>query len=200
MTLCTRLIPGSVVLLCVVALLFPPRSATQAAASTTASIEARRQQLLSLFDEEWQYVLRTSPERATILGDSRYNDRLSDDSPQFFQSDLEQKRKFLARFEAIAPAGFSQQDALSRELMIRELRQDIEGARFKHWEMPVNQMGGLHLELPDLVTLTPFNTVGDYDNYLARLHQVRHAFDQVTANMRQGLQDGLMPPRYLLEK
>ena len=200
MTLCTRLMPGSVVLLCVVALLFPTRSATQAAASTTASIEARRQQLLSLFDEEWQYVLRTSPERATILGDSRYNDRLSDDSPQFFQSDLEQKRKFLALFEAIAPAGFSQQDALSRELMIRELRQDIEGARFKHWEMPVNQMGGLHLELPDLVTLTPFNTVGDYDNYLARLHQVRHAFDQVTANMRQGLQDGLMPPRYLLEK
>ena len=198
MTLCARLMPGCIVLLCVVALLLPLHSSAQGTAA--ASIEARRQQLLSLFDEEWQYVLRSSPEYATMLGDNRYNDRLSDDSPEFFQSDLEQKRKFLARFEAVDPAGLSRQDTLSRELMIRELRQDIDGAKFKHWEMPVNQMGGLHLELPDLVTLTPFNTVSDYDNYLARLKQIPHAFDQVTANMRQGLRDGLMPPRFLLEK
>src|SRR5882724_2534636 len=145
-TFCSRLTPGSVVLLCFVALLFPVRSSAQGVASTPASVEARRQQLLSLFDEEWQYVLRTSPEFATTLGDNRYNDRLSDESPEFFQSDLEQKRKFLARFEAIDPAGFSRQDSISRELMIRELRQDIDGAKFKHWDIPVNQMGGLHLE------------------------------------------------------
>jgi uncharacterized protein (DUF885 family) len=84
--------------------------------------------------------------------------------------------------------------------MIRRLREEIEGAQFRQWEMPVNQMGGLHLELPDLVVLTPFNSVADYNNYLARLHQIPHAFDQVTANMRQGMRDGLMPPRYLLEK
>lgn len=200
MTPCARLMHGCVIFLCVVAGFLPPHSSAQATASTTASVEERQQQLLSLFDEEWQYTLRTSPEYATTLGDNRYNNRLSDDSPEFFQSDLDQKRKFLARFEAIDPIGFSQQDALSRDLMIRELRQDIEGAKFRNWEMPVNQMGGLHLDLPDLVTLTPFNNVSDYDNYLARLHQIPHAFDQVTANMRRGLHDNLMPPRYLLEK
>ncbi len=202
MTLCARLVPGCAMLLSLVPVCFvalaPVPSIAQSA--TPTSVETRRQQLLSLFDEEWQYTLRTSPEWATMLGDTRYNDRLSDNSPEFFQSDLEQKRKFLTRFEAIDPAGFSPQDTLSRELMIRELRQDIEGAKFKQWEMPVNQMGGLHLELPDLVTLTPFKTVADYDNYLARLKQIPHAFDQLTANMRQGMHDGLMPPRYLLEK
>jgi uncharacterized protein (DUF885 family) len=198
MSLCARLIPSCIVPFCVVALLVPAHSSAQGIA--TPSVETRRQQLFLLFDEEWQYSLRTNPEWATMLGDTRYNDRLSDNSPGFFQSDLEQKRKFLTRFEAIDPAGFSTQDTLSRELMIRRLRQDIEGAKFKHWEMPVNQMGGLHLELPDLIVLTPFKTVSDYDNYLARLHQIPHAFDQVIANMRQGLHDGLMPPRYLLEK
>src|SRR5450755_1840383 len=163
MTSCARPISGLIVLLCATALLFPLHSLAQGTPSTPTSIEARRQQLLSLFDEEWQYVLRTSPEWATMLGDSRYNDRLSDVSPEFFQSDLAQKRKFLTRFEAIDPAGFSRQDALSRELMMRELRQNIEEAKFKHWEMPVNQMGGLHLELPDLVSLTRFKTVADYD-------------------------------------
>ena len=180
--------------------MFPQFSSAQNNASATAAVESRRQQLLSLFDEQWQYTLRTNPEWSTMLGDNRYNDRLSDESPEFFQSELEQERKFLARFEAIDPAGFSRQDTLSRELMIRQLRQEIEGSQFKPWEMPVNQMNGMHLELPDIVALTPFNTVADYDNYLARLRQIPHAFDQVTANMRQGLRDGLMPPRYLLEK
>jgi len=156
--------------------------------------------MLSLFEEEWEYELHVNPERATALGDPRYNDRLSDESPEFFQSDLNQKRNFLARFGAIDSSGFSRQDALSLKLMIERLNQDIEGAKFKPWEMPVNQMNGPHLELPDLIVLTPFNTVADYESYLARLRQVPRLFDQVTMNMRQGMRDGLMPPRYLLEK
>lgn len=168
--------------------------------ANSATVEARRQQLLALFDEQWQYEMRVHPEWATSLGDNRYNDRLEDESIEFIQDDLEQTRKFLARFEAIDPAGLPDQDALSRQLIIRELRQDIEGAQFKHWEMPVNQRDGPHLELPDLVTLTPFNTSKDYENYIARLRQIPRVFDQVIANMRQGMRDGLMPPRYLLEK
>jgi len=162
--------------------------------------ESQRTQFLSLLDEEWQYELRSDPEMATTLGDNRYNDRLTDHSPQFHESDLEAKRNFLARFEAVDPVGFPPQDALSRTLMIRNLRREIEGAQFKSWEMPVNQMAGPHIDLLDLVTLTPFNDLHDYDNYQSRLHQVSRALDQTIANMRQGLQDHLMPPRYLLEK
>lgn len=199
MNLCIRPILGCLVFICVLTPLLRLTSVAQNA-SALASVENRGEQLLSLFDEEWQYELRTNPEWATQLGDNRYNDRLSDSSPEFFQADVELKRGFLTRFQAIDPTGLSRPDMLSRELMIRRLREEIEGAQFRQWEMPVNQMGGLHLELPDLVVLTPFNSVADYNNYLARLHQIPHAFDQVTANMRQGMRDGLMPPRYLLEK
>jgi uncharacterized protein (DUF885 family) len=171
-----------------------------AAQNTMQSAEARRQQFLSLLDEEWQYELRSSPEFATSVGDNRYNDRLGDASPEFFQADLEQRRKFLARFEAINASGFSRQDALSRELMIRELQEQIDGARFKNWEMPVNQRDGPHLDLPSLISLTPFNSLQDYENYLSRLRQISRVFEQTTTNMRQGMRDGLMPPRYLLEK
>jgi uncharacterized protein (DUF885 family) len=174
---------------------------TLVAQKTQASdIGNRRSQLLSLFDEQWQYELRTSPEMATSLGDNRYNDRLNDRSPESYQSDLEARRKFLARFEAVDPAGFSAQDALSRELMIRNLRQDIEEAVFKPWEMPVNQMEGPHLGWLEMVSLTPFKSVKDYEDYLSRLRQIPKALDQVTGNMRQGMKDRLMPSRYLLEK
>jgi uncharacterized protein (DUF885 family) len=158
------------------------------------------QQLHALFDEEWQYELRTSPESATALGDNRYNDRLSDYSAEFHRKDLDETRKFLARFAAVPTTGLSQEDRLSRELMIRNLREQIEGAQFKSWEMSVSQNGGPQIELPDLITITPFNTVKDYENYIARLKQIPRVFDQVTANLQQGMKDRLMPPRFLLEK
>jgi len=188
--------------LCLVALSFflPSLSLTFSQEKPSGGVENRSRQLKARLDEEWQYELRTSPEFATSIGDSRYNDKLSDNSPDFFRSDVEQKRKFLASFEAIDPSGFSEQDRLSHDLVIRQLRQEIEGAKFKNWEMPVNQMGGPHLELPDLVTLTPFKSVKDYENYISRLHKIPHLFDQTTANMRQGMADHLMPPRFLLEK
>jgi uncharacterized protein (DUF885 family) len=177
-----------------------PAFSQETSASSMATVESRTHDLASLLDEEWEYELRTSPEFATSIGDPRYNDRFSDESPEFHHSDVEQKRKFLARFEGIDPSGFSEQDKLSRQLMVRQLQQDIEGARLKNWEMPVNQMRGPHLELPDLTTLTPFNAVKDYEDYISRLKQIPHVLDQVTANMRRGMADHLMPPRFLLEK
>jgi uncharacterized protein (DUF885 family) len=169
-------------------------------AEPSAAKSDNQKQLRALFDEEWEYQLKQSPETATALGDNRYNDRLDDYSAEAEQADLAEKRKFLTRFEAVDASGLAQQDALSRELMTRNLKQEIDGAQFKSWEMPVNQMNGPHLSLVDMVTIMPFNTAHDYDNYLSRLHQIPRVFDQVTANMRQGMKDRLMQPRYLLEK
>jgi uncharacterized protein (DUF885 family) len=182
--------------------MFPKLDAAQNSSvqNTKSNAQARRQDFLSLLDGEWQYELRSSPEFATAVGDNRYNDRLSDVSPEFFQSDIEQRRKFLARFEAIDPSGFSQQDVLSRELMIRNLREQIEGAQFKNWEMPVNQRDGPQVDLPYLITLTPFNSLQDYENFLLRMQQISRVFEQTTGNMRQGMRDRLMPPGFLLDK
>jgi len=165
-----------------------------------STFDARHKQFLALLDEEWQYEMRSSPEFATSVGDNRYNDRWSDYSPEFFQSDIEQRGKFLARFEAIDATGFSQQDALSLKLTIRELKEQIEGAQFKNWEMPVNQRDGPQVDLPYLISLMPFNSLQDYENYLSRLRQISRVFEQITANMSRGLSDRLMPPGYLLDK
>ena len=71
-----------------------------------------------------------SPEFATTVGDKRYNDRLSDHSPEFFKSDLEQKRKFLARFEAIdpraSPAGRSQPRVDDSRIAARYRRRKVQ--------------------------------------------------------------------------
>ena len=54
-------------------------------------------------------------------------------------------RSSCKRFEAIDTTGFPEQEKLNRDLMVRDLRDGIEGAKFKDWQMPVNQMSGIHL-------------------------------------------------------
>lgn len=71
-----------------------------------ASLDARRKALNELLAEQWEYNLRTNPIQATILGDKRYNDQLGDFSEEAVRKDLGEARKFLGRFEAIAPPVF----------------------------------------------------------------------------------------------
>lgn len=88
------------VLLCTIAGLLSVVCAAQAGAPSgeKPSVDSRRQQLQSLFDEQWEYEMRVHPEYATALGDNRYNDRLDDESAEAVKAELEQTRKFLARF------------------------------------------------------------------------------------------------------
>jgi uncharacterized protein (DUF885 family) len=76
----------------------------------------------------------------------------------------------------------------------------LEGARFKPWEMPVDQQSGIQISLPDLVTVLSFESVKDYEDYISRLRQIPRALDQTTVQMRKGMNEKLMPPRFLLEK
>ena len=162
-------------------------------------LEARRAELNRLLAEEWQYTLRTQPELATQVGDSRYNDRLNDYSDQAIADELAHSRESLHRFEAIDVSGFPERERLNQVLMVRGLRTEIEAARFKDWEMPVTQFNGIHLQYASLVVDTPFRNVKDYQDYLARLHQIPRGLEQATAHMRNGLRDHLMPPKYILE-
>src|SRR5690606_31407600 len=57
-----------------------------------------------------------------------------------------------------------------------------------------------HLQAAQFVSAIPFNTTRDYENYIARLKALPGVFDQLTAILREGMKDGLMPPRFLLEK
>ena len=64
----------------------------------------------------------------------------------------------------------------------------------------MNQQNGVHTCLADLANSMPFDSVPHYQDYISRLHQIPRVLDQVTEVMRQGLKDGLMPPKLVLEK
>ena len=166
----------------------------------TESPEERSKELSTLFVEIWQDQLKHSPEFASSLGDKRYDDQLTDYSTQEINASLSRGRGYIEKLSLIDTTGLPEQEKLSTELMLRTLIDQQEGAKFKEWEMPVNQFSGFHTDLPQLVTHLQFDGVKDYDNYIARLQKVPKAFSQVMTNMELGIDEGRIPPQYLMEK
>ncbi len=175
-------------------------TASLSLAAVPADLESRRKAMKDLLAEHWEYVLSHNPEFASILGDKRWNDKVTDFSQEEIDRDLARSKDFLGRFEAIDPTGFPEQEVLTRTLLVRGFREQLEDARFKNWEMPVSQISGVHLDTPRLVSLLSFQTVKDYEDYVARLKALPRLFDQTVIQMRKGMAEGLMPPKFLLEK
>jgi len=171
-----------------------------AQAPAPASVAARSKALSALFAEIWEDRLKHSPEYASSLGDKRYNDQLTNYSVEEVNASLGRGRAFLQRLGEIDTTGLSTQEILSRDLMVHELTDAQEAARFKEWEMPVNQFSGFHTDLPRLVDDLSFDTVKDYDDYIARLKKIPVVFSQNMTNMQLGMDEGRVPPAYLLEK
>ena len=171
-----------------------------AAANAAPTVAARLAQQNALFDEQYESDLKAHPETATAYGDYRYNDQLNDYSLAAIDSQHERDAGFLKRLNGISTTGFPEQDTVSHQVMARSLEQRLADYGFKEYEMPVNQMSGPHIRLADLPLAVPLDTLQQYQDYIARLHQIPRVFTQTEEVLRAGQKDQLMPVRFLLEK
>jgi uncharacterized protein (DUF885 family) len=151
----------------------------------------------ALFEEYYQAGLKNAPERATSLGDYRYNNLLAHYSLKAIADQHAEADAFLARLEKISTDGMSDQDLLSHELMERQLKQADVNYSLKNYEMAINQQNGVHTSLADLPLSVPLDSVQHYEDYIARLQQIPRALEQTTEVLRQGEKDGLMPPKLI---
>jgi len=154
----------------------------------------------ALFEEFYQTGLKNSPERATSFGDYRYNSLLGQYSLEELARQHAEADDFLKRLKAIPTDGMGDNDLLSHRLLERQLEREDINYSLKNYEMPVNQQNGVHTRLADLALSVPFDSVPHYQDYISRLHQIPRVLDQTSQVMRQGLKDGLMPPKLVLEK
>ena len=175
-------------------------SQQQPPSASSFTVAQREKALNAVFSDYWEQQLKDSPEFASTLGDKRYDAQLSDYSVAGYNAQLQHDRVFLDRLGAIDTDGLPAQEQLSKDLLVRNLVDEQEEARFKPWEMPVSQFRGLHLELPQLVPQLSFDTADDYDHYITRLGKIPAAFAQITDNMMTGIDDNRLPPKFLLEK
>jgi uncharacterized protein (DUF885 family) len=171
-----------------------------AATPAVTSVAAQSKALSSLFRQIWEDRLKRSPEFASSIGDKRYDDQLTDYSTQALNAALARGRDYIEKLSEIDTTGLTDQEKLSADLMLRQLIEEQEGAKFKEWEMPVNQFYGFHTELPQLPGRLQFDSVKDYDDYITRLKKIPNAFSQIMTNMDLGADEGRVQVQYLMEK
>jgi uncharacterized protein (DUF885 family) len=157
--------------------------------------------LHALFDRQWEASSQRFPEAATVRGDLRYNDRLTDESPEAIAAWDAQVRAWLAQAESIPAGRLGDEDRLSRELFIGDLRrqiafQPLHGLR----DLRLAALGGSHSILADLMPATPVRTREQVEQLLRRMAAYPHRMAQEIALMREGMGLGWISPKNVLER
>jgi uncharacterized protein (DUF885 family) len=188
-------------------LAMPCGAATSAAGPAAAA-------LAKLLDAEWAYQLREFPERATTLGDHRYDDRLTDRSAAAIAARRTHHREKLAAVRAIDRSALAGEDRLSWDILEFTADLDVRGDElllsapgaagmpFSADDSPlsVNPMSGPQFSLPQLVRATRFVNEADYRHYLVRLGAVPKSLAELQAVLDAGRRVGWMPPKEALTR
>ena len=167
---------------------------------SAAATEDEAGKLHALFAEEWQWTLRNNPEFATSIGDPRYDDRLRDLAPAAIEASKAHKRELLGRIQRVDRARLKGQDVLSYDLFLREAEQGVALQRFPSELMPISQMNGVQLSIPQLPRVAPLRSVKNYDDFLARLEAYPRQVDQIIELMKAGIAAGWVRPAVPLRK
>ncbi|MEA1882599.1 MAG: DUF885 domain-containing protein, partial [Candidatus Marinimicrobia bacterium] len=154
--------------------------------------------LHQLFEDQWEKSLKEHPERATYLGDDRYNDRLTDMSMKAVDQRHKESQSLMKKLEKIPREKLNASDKLNYDLYHKQLKRGLDGFQFKGYLMPIDQMGGVQINAPNLVNITPFRNKQDFDNYLKRLEAFPIYMDQIIALMEEGLDEDMIQPGIIL--
>ncbi len=137
---------------------------------------------------------------ASSIGDKRYDDQLSDYSAEAYNDSLARGEAFIERLGAIDTTGMSDQEKLSKRLLVYDLVDQQEGSVCKPWQTPVTQFYGIQVDLPMLAEMLTFTSSDDYDHYIARLNKIPAAMLQISTDMMLGEQAGRTEPQYIMQK
>ena len=152
-----------------------------------------------LLQEEWEARLKNSPIFASSQGDRRYNRLWSDRSASAIKAYQDQSREFLRRTYAIDKAALSEADQMNFELFRRSLQNRVDAYQFNAYLMPFSHRGGVQ-NLDNNTNRLSFESVQDYDDWLARMDAVDEYIEQVIKLAEEGRKQGYMPPKILMQR
>src|SRR5436190_14257709 len=179
--------------------------------AVSAPAQTATDKVHALFDAYWEWQMREYPERATAVGNHRYDDRLTDFSEGAIARRKTASADFARQLRGIDREALSGQDRVSYETLTAVL--DISLRRFAVLDAPdaanadqwlaVTQQNGPQVgfgSLPLLVRLSRFESLLDYQNYLKRLDAAPLALAQLTAGLKRALARGWLPQEPVVQR
>ncbi len=160
--------------------------------------------LQQIFEDYFEDYLALNPTVATALGDDRYDDRLEITfSPEYRASVMAQAEHYRDQVLAIDPEALDAGDRLSRAAFLRYREQQLESLHYPDYLLPLDQLNSFANSFAELGSgqgLQPFRTTRDYQNFLSRMSDFGAEVDVAIANLKEGIQRGVVLPRFAVER
>ena len=105
----------------------------------------------------------------------------------------------LTQLGSIKREDLSPADRLNYDLFQKDYENEVQEHRYRWHLIPLNQLGGVQTA-DELANALRFETLKDYDDWLARLRALPEYIEQTTALMRAGIQQHIMLPQIVLQR
>lgn len=181
-----------------------PVPAVEEAQEPPAPEVSMNQRFDELAERYFEDVLLLNPLSAASIGDYRYNDQFPVSiSEEYRAASKAMRHRYLADLAMLDASALDDQRRLSHDMLVANLREDLELLEFPGHLIPVNQFyntASLFAQLGSGSSLHPFKTAKDYDDFLGRVDGFERWVDTAIANMRRGIDSGIVQPRILIER
>ena len=155
--------------------------------------------LHALFDREWEWELTQDPLWASYLGDRRWNDRWEDISPNALASRQAHRESVLKELAAIPRDALSPADRLNYDIFRHQYQMVVEGFQHRQYLIRTSTLSGVQ-GTEFVVDSLRFQTVKDFDDWLARLDAFPAYMDQNIALMREGMKANVLLPKIIAQR
>ncbi|MCL1125399.1 DUF885 domain-containing protein [Shewanella surugensis] len=181
-----------------------PKEATSTVDTQVTKSDAQEQVYLTLVDDYFKDFLRLDPLEATFSGINDYNHKFTNKLTEDY---LERRHglnsQYLAKLKKIDRQALSPALQLSYDVFMYDRNMALANEAFPQYFMPMDQFSS------DIITMVqlgsgdsaqPFYTVGDYENWLARVKEFIQWLGDAQARMNEGIESQVVLPRVLVER
>jgi uncharacterized protein (DUF885 family) len=158
----------------------------------------------TMLEEYMTEKLNYFPLEATQNGDSKHNAELVIDFTESHRATLKMfYYKYLQKALQYNRIRLNDNDKISYDVFVREMRISLRGLTFKNNLTPLNQFYGMHLEIGQLGSgdgNQPFKSIQDYDHWISRASLFSNWVDSAIVYFKKGVSENYTLPKSLVEK
>ncbi len=169
---------------------------------TPEEVASASKNLNDWFQDQWDAEIALSPMFQTYLGDKTDYDKWDDMSNEAEVKELERTKMRLAFLkDSVNLSALNEATKLSYKLALQQQENGISDYKYRLYNYPVNQMFGIHSEVPSfLINMHQITNKSDAEAYVSRLNGVTKIFDQVIDGLKEREAAGIMPPKFVFPR
>lgn len=152
----------------------------------------------ALFDVIFLESISRNPVKQTELGMKSNYDKWQDLSEENSAKELEFAKKALKRIQAIDIKNLDKKTTLSYQLFSQKLQQQINDYKWRHYNYPVNQMFGVHAQIPSLlINQHSIANIKQARDYISRVKNSKLLLEQLVEQLNIRESKGIVPPKFV---